>query len=227
MKVFLSVLAAVVVLLALSLLLPVPRGEGGDKPVLGLPWQVEIQPDGSTRVFGLIIGNSSLSDARDRFGKDGEIAIVAAPGETGSLEIYYPDVTLGAVTGKMIVTAELAKDMVEAMRQRAKKAEYMQSNTKKARLDDADLPAAYAAPIRALAFVPSVNLDEQMLLLRFGPPSERIPAEENVEHFLYPERGLDIILDSKGKELLQYVAPRDFAQLREPLIRNNSAQDKP
>lgn len=194
--------------------------------VSGLPWQIEPQGDGSARVAGLTIGSSTLDDATQRFGKDGELAIVAAPGETGTLELYFPDVTLGVVTGKMIVTAELSDSTVKAMRERAGKAEYMQSSTKKARLADADLPAAYAARIRALAFVPSVQLDEQMVVQRFGQPAERIRTGETVEHLLYPERGLDIVLDSKGKELLQYVAPRNFSAVRDPLVRNGAPDSK-
>jgi hypothetical protein len=227
MKVLLVVLAIVIAVLALPMLLPAPTGSQGSQAVSGLPWQIESLPDGTTRVFGLNLGASTLDDARGRFGKDGEIAIVAAPGEAGTLEVYYPDVTLGAVTGKLIVTADLPDDTLAAMRQRTRKTEYMQSSTKKARLNDADLPVAYAARIRALAFVPSANLDEQMVLQRFGQPRERIPAAEHTEHFLYPERGLDVVLDSEGKELIQYVAPRDFARLREPLIQNNADKASP
>jgi hypothetical protein len=222
MKVFFAILAVVVALIVLPILLPTPPTDGGNLPVVGLPWQIAPQPDGTARVFGLTLGTSTLDDARLRFGNDGEIAIVAAPGETGSLEAYYPDVTLGAITGRLIVTADLAEPVVAAMRQRTKKTEYMQSSTKKAKLDTSDLPTAYAAKIRALAFIPSANLDEQTVLQRFGQPAEKIRVGDNVEHLLYPERGLDIVLDSDGKELLQYVAPRAFAELRQPLIQNNA-----
>jgi hypothetical protein len=42
-------------------------------------------------------------------------------------------------------------------------------------------------------------------------------VSEKRVHLLYPEKGLDVVVDSDGKELLQYVAPRNFAELREPL----------
>jgi hypothetical protein len=45
-------------------------------------------------------------------------------------------------------------------------------------------------------------------------------SHENTEHFLYPEQGLDLQLNTKGKEVLQYVPPRDFSALRTPLIRD-------
>ena len=58
------------------------------KTVSGLPWQIEILPDGSTSVFGLHIASSRLSDAYDILGNDMELAIVAASDEVGSLEMY-------------------------------------------------------------------------------------------------------------------------------------------
>lgn len=217
MKTFFAVLAVIIgILLAPMLLSPTPDNQKG-VAVTGLPWQIEVQPDGMSRVLDLDLGRSTLADAKTRFG-EGEVALVAAPGEAESLEIYFDNVMLGnAILGKVIVTAELPQATIAGMRQRAVKTEYMQSSTKKSILDDPDVPVAYAAPIRGLVFVPSVNLDEAMIIQRFGQPAERIKAGETFEHLLYPDRGLDIRLDTKGKEVLQYVAPRDFARLREPL----------
>ena len=93
----------------------------------------------------------------------------------------------------------------------------MQSTTLKATLAEADLAAALAAPIRGLAFIPSAQLDEAVILERFGQPAERIRVNDHVEHLLYPTRGLDVVLDTKGRELLQYVAPARFDALRAPL----------
>ena len=47
----------------------------------------------------------------------------------------------------------------------------------------------------------------------------RIHVSEKRVHLLYPDKGLDVVVDSEGKELLQYVAPKDFALLREPLLK--------
>lgn len=217
MKKFLIALAIVVaVVLILPLLLPRPADRGGP-PVEGLPWQIEVLPDGGSRVFGLTLGASTLADALARFGRDAELAIVAAPGETGSLEAYFDPAEAGPITGKLVATAAASTETLAAMLARSPKFEYMKSSTKKYRLAEADHAAALASPLQALAFIPSANLDEAMILQRFGPPAERIRAGTNAEHFLYPDRGLDVVLDSEGKEVLQYVAPRDFARLRDPL----------
>lgn len=224
MKTFLTVLAIIIGVAAVPLLLsPSPDIRPG-QDVSGLPWQVEATPEGNSRVFGLTLGSSTLADARVRFG-EGEIALVAAPGETGSLELFFDTLTAGAVTGKLIVTAEMDEEPLKAMRERALRTEYMQSSTKKSMLADQDLPAAWAARIRGLVFVPSVNLDDEMITQRFGQPAERIKAGTTLEHLLYPDRGLDIRLDTEGKEVLQYVAPRDFTRIREPLLKAKLAKD--
>jgi hypothetical protein len=198
------------------MLLPPPANQGG-KVVEGLPWQIETFQDGTSRAFGLTLGTSTLTDAHGRFGSDAELAIVVAPGEAGSLETYFDQATLGAVTGKLIVTADIPATTIADMLSRSPKSEYMKSSTKKHALAESDRPAALASRIRAIALIPSINLDEAMIIQRFGQPAERVRATEHTEHFLYPGKGIDIILDTEGKELLQYVAPRDFARLREPL----------
>ncbi|WP_374476618.1 hypothetical protein [Zoogloea sp.] len=186
-------------------------------PTSGLPWQIETLAGGESKVFDLTLGHSTLADARARFGNEMQLAIVAEPQETGNAEGYYETITLGFVAGKLIITADLSKDVIEGMRERAPKTEYMQSTTRKATLAEADRAAVLAAPIRGIAFIPSAQLDESVILERFGQPAERIRVNEHLEHLLYPAKGLDIVLDSKGKELMQYVAPARFEDLRAPL----------
>lgn len=190
---------------------------GSAVPSRGLPWQIETLSSGESRVFDLTLGRSTLADARKHFGPEMQLAIVAEPNEAGNVEGYYESVTAGFVAGKLIVTADLPAATIDGMRERAPKTEYMQSTTRKATLAEADLAAALAAPIRGLAFIPSAQLDEAVILERFGQPAERIRVNDHVEHLLYPTRGLDVVLDSKGRELLQYVAPARFDALRAPL----------
>lgn len=212
---FLFLIIAVIALSALF-----RSGEEPDAPpVEGLPWQIEVLADGGSRVFGLTLAHSTLGDAYGRFGMDMQIAVLAAPGEPGSLEAYSSSVTTGVIMGKMILVADVDRETVARLRQRAVKAEYMDGSTRKYILHPDDLALAWHAPIAGITFIPVASLDEATVLKRFGAPAERIRIDERVEHFLYPAKGLDLALDSKGKEVLQYVAPRQFARLREPLIK--------
>lgn len=218
MKKWLAALALLLALLVLYVLLPREQ-ERGARPVEGLPWQIERLPDGGSRVFGLTLGQSTLADARARFGADMEMAVIASKDEAGALEAYFAHATAGVVTGKLILVADAGTETVARLRERAVKSETTASGARKFLLDRDDLELAFHAPILTITFIPSVNLDPDTVRARFGAPAERIRTGEHVEHFLYPETGLDLALDEKGKEVLQYVAPRDFARLRAPLLK--------
>lgn len=196
------------------------RPSGDQRPlsaIEGLPWQIETLANGTTRVFGLELGRSTLDDARERFGDGMKVGIVAAQGEKGALEAYYDNVTAGVIAGKIILVAALDKSTLTGLRERATQKVHMNGATYRYLLNRDDLLQSLHAPIATIAFIPVTDLDTETVLKRFGLPQERLRINDQVEHFLYPDQGLDLILDDNGKEVLQYVAPREFARLRGPL----------
>jgi hypothetical protein len=218
MKFALAILALIVAALLVPFLLPnVGRQEGAD-PNRNLPWQIAVDGNGGSTVFGLRPGSSTLGEVIRALGDGVEVAIVAAPNEAGSLEAYYAQLKLGFVLARMIVTVDAPEATISAMRERALKAAPMESATRKITLHPDDRAAAEAMPVRAIAVIPTVNLDEAAVAARFGPPGERIVVSDKRVHLLYPSLGLDVVVDGDGKELLQYVAPRDFERLRAPLL---------
>lgn len=218
MKRALLILALTVAALVLPFLIPGLGKQEGVNPESNLPWQIEVDGQGGSKVFGIRPGTQTLGEVRAMFaGEPPELAIVAAPQETGELEAYYAERSLGFVLARVILTVDATPEMIAAMRERAPKAEYMESTTRKIHLHPDDKALADTLPVRAIAVIPKVNLDEETLVARFGPPGERLPVSATRVHLLYPEKGLDIVVDTDGKELMQYVAPRDFARLREPL----------
>ena len=217
-----GILAAIVVL---ALLLPFFVPVGGPAPdEAALPWRIEVDGAGGSSVFGLRPGTSTLADVRQRFGAGAEVAIVAAPGEAGTLESYYDNVALGFVAAKLVVTLDASPVTLAAMRARALDSKYMESTTRRMTLHADDLAAVERMPIRAISVIPSVSLDEAAAVQRFGAPAERVAVSDKQTHLLYPARGLDVVVDGGGKELFQYVAPRDFeALLRGPLLARKPA----
>ena len=216
MKLIVATLSLIVAAIVLPLLF-VPAPDELARQQARLPWNVEALPDGNSRVLGLTLNRTTLAEAKAAYGPDMEVAIVAEPDETGTLEAYVASARLGFVTGKLVMILAADNDQIEGMRRRAVKTEYMQSTTRRSSLHAADLQAAMQLMVTAINFVPSVNLDEATVIERFGPPDSRVAVNSQQTHLLYPDKGLDIVLDSEGKEVLQYVAPRDFERLRAPL----------
>ena len=218
MKFALSLIALVLLALVLPFFIPGSGKQEGVDPDSNLPWQIAVDGQGGSTVFGLQPGVSTLGDVRRRLGSEIEVAIIAEPNETGTLEGYYAQVPLGFVLAKMIVTVDVPDEAISAMRERAVRAKHMESTTRRITLHPDDLAAADRLPIRAISVIPTVNLDEATIVQRFGEPGERIVVSDKRTHLLYPKLGLDVVVDKDGKELLQYVAPQQFARLREPLL---------
>lgn len=217
MKFALSLIAFVIAALILPFFLPGLGKQEGVDPNSNLPWQITLDGQGGSSVFGLQPGVSTLADVRRRLGDTIEVAIIAQPDEEGALEGYYSQVPLGFVLAKVIVTVDVPKETILAMRERALKAQHMESTTRKITLHPDDLAQAEQMRVKAISVIPTVNLDEVTVVQRFGQPGERLVVSEKRTHLLYPQQGLDVLVDSDGKELLQYVAPRNFATLVEPL----------
>lgn len=217
MKFALSIIALIAIALIVPFLVPGLGKQEGVDPNANLPWQIELDAQGGSSVFGLRPGISTVGDVRQKFGSEMDVAIIAEPNEMGTLEGYYSQVALGFVLAKVIVTVDAKKELISEMRDRALRAKHMESSTHKITLNPDDLVAIEKMAVKAISVIPSVNLDEATVIQRFGQPGERLAVSEKRVHLLYPEKGLDVVVDGDGKELLQYVAPRNFAELREPL----------
>lgn len=217
MKFAFALLALILAALVFPFLVPIGSSMPETESNRHLPWQIVVDGQGGSEVFGLHPGVSTLADVRRALGADLEVAIVAEPNEVGALEGYYAQAKLGFVLARVIVTVDVAESAIVEMRERALKARHMESTTRKITLHPDDMVAAERLPIKAISVIPTVNLDEPTVIQRFGQPGERLAVSEKRVHLLYPDKGLDVIVDGEGKELFQYVAPRHFDWLRAPL----------
>jgi hypothetical protein len=206
--------------LVITLVLAIYPFLGKDqKPVgvAGLPWQIAILPDGSTKVFGLIPGRTTLGQAVARLGDDMELAVMVAKGETGSLEMYYGQYQSGLLSAKLVLGADMDDERLKVIRDNAASTEVLKTGARKYVLSEEDHEKAFGALVQTIAYIPSTNLDHNTIVSRFGEPAEILKMDDLLTHYLYPAKGLDVILSEEGKEVLQYVAPSEFRRLRGPL----------
>ncbi len=187
------------------------------RQVEGLPWQIKIASDGSSSVFGIKPGQTRFADVIRILGSDMKLAIVASKNEAGKLEMYYGHYRAGLISGKMVLQAKVGDAQLVQWKKGAVKVSYMPSGTARKYLLDSDsLPSILQSVVQSITFIPGVNLDEKIVVARFGQPVKRI-VHFGVIHFLYPSKGLDVALYAKAKDVLQYVKPADFQQLEQPL----------
>lgn len=221
-KITFGILVVSIVVVAVSMLTPVPVDKEAhlpDRPIAQfLPWQIEPTPQGSIRVFGLTLGKSTLQDAENLFHGGTEVSLFVSSEEVYKVEAYFDKVILGGFSAQLVMVMALTQEQLAAMFQRGTRVSNLGAGRKKVTLAGDDLKTVFATPIASIAYLTRTRLDDELLRKRFGEPAQRIrEAKNNTTHWLYPELGLDVALHDEGRAVLQYVSPKEFSGLVAPL----------
>jgi len=134
-------------------------------------------------------------------------------------EVFFEDVRLADLKARIVLSIAVrcgaARHVERGLRMNAT------GSGKEITLTPDDVARVFAMPIRSLTYMPGVRLGDAVFTKRFGPPAHRIRENKSgAVHWLYPQHGLDITLGGEEKPLLQYVAPKDWDKLTQPLLAN-------
>ncbi len=211
----LAILGLTAIALVVAIMLP-----GGKSPEVNprLPWAIEVDARGSSQVFGLTLGQSTLSDARLAFGADGKANIFLSPAKKISLEAYFDRLYISGIKADVVLSLSMDTKTLDGVFNRGARISELGDGSKKVTLSPDDLATAATAIIERITYLPAANLDAELIASRFGNPDSIIKEKSGIEHWLYPKKGLDIALNPEGKEVFQYVNPAGFEQVMEPLL---------
>jgi hypothetical protein len=184
-----------------------------------------LTPDGGSRVLGIELGRTTLGEAELAFGEPAEVSLFATDKGDKVVEAYFDSVDISGIRARIVVVMALSGEQIEGMYERGVRVANMGGGRRKVTLADADMAALKRSAVGSMTYIPRANLDAALVEKRFGQPAERIAeAEGMTEHWLYPEKGLDIALNPEAKEVLQYVRPEHFERIRAPLLEEAGAQ---
>lgn len=176
-----------------------------------LPWNIKLYEDGSSEVFGLRLEHSNLQDAINRFHEPEDVAIYLGK-QQNSLEAYFGTINIGPLEAKLVVTLATTPADIETMLKNAQGRDTSNSEDTKVKLAHQDKQAALKKQITGITFIPKYSgLESDFFKKRFGEPASSIQLDEESEQYFYPEKGLSITIDAKGKDILQYCAPAKFS----------------
>jgi hypothetical protein len=181
-----------------------------------LPWQVTVEPDGSSRVFDLHIGTSTLKDAIAKFGNPEAVALYIRESGARDLETYFGTVSMGPLKAKIILNLLVDGERLAVFEANAIKQEYSAEGHRKLLLSSEDKQSLGDARIAGITYIPTYKgLEADFFRERFGEPAAwKVEDEENVQWF-YPDIGMTLLMSAKGREILQYRMPRDFVMPEE------------
>lgn len=217
-KTILGVVLFSVVALAAAILIPSTEPPAPDE----LPWRIEPTADGSITVFGITLGRTTLAEVERRLRQEAKVNLFIRTGDGGGerpvVEAFFDRVELAGLGAQMVVTFDLPEAELLAMFERGERIAKVGSGDRKVILAAEDLAQIYRLPVTTLTYLPKINLSQEVAAQRFGEPAERLREPKGgAVHWLYPARGLDLLLSEEEKEVLQYMPPRDFERLLQPL----------
>ena len=211
MRAFGAILAAsIAAAVLLWWLMPDPRGDITHHRT-DLPWQITTFDDGTSQVVGLHLGQDNLGHAVQKFGPYEELALFEGKDGHYSLEAWFGDVNFGPLKAKVTVTLALGPARAKALAAQAVERKGSPTGDWKLLLPSAVNATLDDALITGLTYIPAYGgLDETFFRERLGEPVAWQRVDENRIRWLYPDRGLSLLIDAKGKDVFEYVLPRQF-----------------
>ena len=207
------------ILIVLALFFMFNKKTGNNKSIVQTyPWQINVLADGRSRVFGVVMGETTLKEVDVILNSRPKMALFEAKNKL-SLEAYYKNITLGGMIGSFIFTLDVTDDQLNKIKKESTMKKRTDSNGIRHELDKPASDKSKIFIVKNLIYIPSAQLDDNTIINRFGKPEYKIKlkTKELGWHYLYPEKGLDLIYKEEGKEVLQYVAPKEFNLLLKPL----------
>ncbi len=218
-KYFLLISGVTLVALVLAIMLPGGRTVEENPR---LPWLIELNDMGYVEVFGITIGKSTLADARKQLQQQGKVNLFVSADSKYAVEAYFKRVHLSGLRADMVLALDLDQTAMEQMYDRGLRISQLESGSKKVKLSEPDMATVERAIVEHITYIPATDLDEALVLSRFGEPERRINEPSRISHWLYPSKGLDIAMNPEGKEVFQYLPPANFNRVLEPLLELSS-----
>lgn len=188
-----------------------------------LPWTIEPTADGSIKIFHMHLGVSTLSDFITRYQEPPEISLFVPQHGDARIEAYFNSVWMAGLKAKIVLSLMVSKQDLDAMYDRGVRISTLEQGTRKVQLKGKDELQLNRAPIVSITYMPATTITDELLQHRFGEPSKKMKELVNgAEHWLYPEKGLDVVLSDKDKAVFQYIAPANFDRLMQPLTDKNN-----
>jgi hypothetical protein len=178
---------------------------------VAMPWHVEVHDAQHSEVFGIVLNQTDLQQARERFGQLEGMALFRNPQGIFALEAYFGKVNIGPFGARFIATLDIPQAQLEAMMADAIQRVVLEDGSMKWTLKQDKLAEQAARKIKTLSYIPSYRgMDAEFITQHFGQPERREAVGETGELLYYPKPGVRILVDSEGSELFEYLTPADF-----------------
>ncbi|MDG4813272.1 hypothetical protein P8629_09665 [Hydrogenovibrio sp. 3SP14C1] len=199
---FLIVLGLGIFLTAMFILIPSEREE---IPAKFLPWSSHFNANNQLETLGLTINQSTPNDAKAIFGDDVEVKLFSHKDETEkTAEVYFPSIRIGTIRGAIALTLDVDPDTLNKIYDEGIQTTVTQTGNRQVTPNTENINRLLQKPIKQITLLPKKHLTARAIRMRFGEPQRIENQSDGLDHWFYPEKGLELIMDPEGPEALQY-----------------------
>ncbi|MBT3710944.1 MAG: hypothetical protein HOG19_16000, partial [Gammaproteobacteria bacterium] len=119
----------------------------------------------------------------------------------------------GPFQARIILSLDASPQLLAQFAANSTSSQATPSGNRQLRLNSDDFERASELVITELSYSPAVDTEPNLLEQLFGTPQQRLELDTSSSYWLYPERGLAILVNSEDKEVFHYVPPRHFEQV--------------
>lgn len=184
-----------------------------------LPWNTSLTPEGYVQAFQLQVGKSTLRDAINLFQSFPETAVFSGENKPRTLEAYFGKRRVGLFEAKIILELQASEKQLVRFEADHIERDGTASGLWKYTLSEDHVRIANDLPIAKLVYLPTIDYDPETISARFGEPQEKLPSkQEGVSYWMYPDKGLALLLNNDGGEILYFTPQANYAALKQELL---------
>lgn len=183
-----------------------------------LPWQATVNADGNVDAFGIVVGKTTLRETMIHFKSFPETGLFVDKDGTSALESFFGKKRVGLFEAKLVAESDASEEMRKGMLDRALERKPQPSGKWRYRLSEDDVRVANELPVKYLIYIPVVDYEQERIETLFGEPQGTHAMTEKAAYWFYPDKGLILLLNNDGGDIMYYSAKRDYDALRERLV---------
>ena len=188
----------------------IPDISSDNRTITNLPWIIKTDDKGGSSIFGLEIGKATARQAQVLFNNEAEFAIFLDNNGHQSLEAFFNYAQIAGLQARVTLILETNPAELESLASQAIEKKGQQSNSYKLVLPTDLNENLLGHHFSSLTYQPKIKIEQDVLQARFGNPEEVKMVNEQIQQWLYPKKGLSILLAEDEKPVFQYVRPDKF-----------------
>jgi hypothetical protein len=175
---------------------------------------IEQNTNTNISIMGITIGSSSLQDAEKVLKERSNNAIFIPAKENRvqkiQLEAYFKE-------NQIILGLEVNDDLLEKIKNNGVNPFVLPNGVVKVGVGKQESATVKTLLVNSLTLLSHNRVNLEQFEQRFGKAGQIIQTTDGNVHFLYPNLGLDLTRGAEGADALQFVEPKHFARLLDPL----------